>query len=75
MTGPTQGERITALEVEVRSLKAIIEEQIDAHKRMDEKLDSLISLRDKGAGAFWLGATLFGGSLVGFLYAILHWAK
>lgn len=49
----SQVERITAVEVRLR----IVEEKVD---KMDEKLDQLLALRYKGAGAFWLASALFG---------------
>lgn len=64
----TQGERITALETEVGYLRTDLAD-------ISTKLDSLISLRDKGAGAFWLGTTLFGTSLIGLAAVIASWFK
>lgn len=68
MTKLTQAERITALEVEVKSLKAEL-------SSANQKLDELLALRNKGAGAFWLGTTLFGVSVMGFMSFILDWVK
>lgn len=49
----TQVERIAAMEVRLGDL----EKKVD---KMDEKLDQLLALRYKGAGAFWLASALFG---------------
>lgn len=49
----TQAERIAVLESRMT----------DLDKRtasMDKKLDDLLALRYKGAGAFWLASSLFG---------------
>lgn len=49
----TEVERIAALETEVSYLK-------DEVREMNRKLDSLLALRYKGAGAFMLASALFG---------------
>ena len=49
----SQVERIAAMEVRLKTL----EEKVD---RMDGKLDDLLALKYKGAGAFWLMTILFG---------------
>lgn len=64
----TQAERITALEVQIDTLNLRI-------KSMDEKIDELLALRNKGAGAFWLASTLFGASLIGVLSLMTSWWK
>lgn len=56
----TQIERIAALEVEVASLKSTV-------SSIDAKLDELLALRNKGAGAFWLASALLGTGIVGSL--------
>lgn len=50
---PSEVERIAAMEVRLQTL----EEKVD---RMDSKLDDLLALKYKGAGAFWLMTVLFG---------------
>lgn len=64
----TQAERITALEVKVDSLQKTVD-------GMDAKIDELISIRNKGAGAFLLASTIFGTSVVSFIAAVLGWFK
>jgi hypothetical protein len=64
----TQAERITALEVRV-------EELIDGQKTMNGKIDDLLSLKHKGAGAFWLASILVGTSIAGFVTQIVSWFK
>lgn len=49
----TQAERITALEVKVDDLMTEL-------KSTNTKLDSLLELKAKGMGAFWLASTLAG---------------
>lgn len=63
----TQGERITALEVENRLVKLEVSELRIEAKEMNRKLDELLLLRAKGQGAFWLGTVVFGTSLAGLI--------
>jgi hypothetical protein len=60
------GERIAALEVEVTELRRSVDS-------MDKKLDELLAIRWKGAGAFWLAAGLLGTGIVGMLTQFLHY--
>jgi hypothetical protein len=64
----TQGERITALETEVRYLK-------DELRTMNGKLDDLLSLKAKGQGAFWLATTIFGTSFAVFISYVVSYFK
>jgi hypothetical protein len=63
---PTQAERLSSLETQ----NALLSVQI---QQMDAKLDSLLALRDKGLGAFWLASILLGTGFVGALATILGW--
>lgn len=60
----SDSERIAVLETELKIYKAEISE-------INAKLDSLLELKNKGAGAFWLASALFG---IGFA-ALLNWIK
>ena len=62
------GERIARLEAEVSGLKGELE-------NMNKKLDELLALRYKGAGAFWLASALLGTGIVGFLAQAFHWFR
>ena len=46
MSSRTELERITAVEVRLKNLE-------DKMDKMDEKLDDLLALRNKGAGVLW----------------------
>jgi hypothetical protein len=61
---PTQAERITAVETRLTALEKKAES-------MDSKLDELLALRYKGAGAFWLASALLGTGIVGFIQWII----
>lgn len=64
----TQAERIAALETQMEFIKAELTES-------NRKLDDLLALRNKGAGAFWLMTSLFGASLMGFVSLFFDWWK
>ena len=70
-------ERLARMEVEVTELKAAFKEHKDAtEKRFDEingKLDSLLALRNKGAGIIWLISGLVGTGIIGALLELIHW--
>lgn len=68
----TQGERIAILESRVNAMEANLTARLE---RMDAKLEALLSLKDKGAGAFWLASMLFGTSIVGGLVVFMNWLK
>ena len=60
-------ERVVRLETEVNQLTKMLEEHQNMTKEMNEKLDSLLTLRHKGVGAFCLASALMGTCIVGFL--------
>ena len=73
----TQAERTARVEVEVLALK----ESLDEHKKETEKqfsdivtkLDSLLALRNKGAGVFWLISSLLGVAVISGVSDTLLW--
>lgn len=73
----TQGERMARVEVEVIALK----ESLDEHKKqtveqftdIGKKLDDLLTLRNKGAGIFWLISSLMGVGFIGGTVQFLHY--
>lgn len=64
----TQAERITALEIQVSYLVA---EQQETNKKLEE----LLTLRNKGAGIFWLASVLFGTSIIGVISYLIPWVR
>lgn len=58
-------ERLAALESTVSELK-------DEQQKMIGKLDELLSIRDKGVGAFWFVSAIFGSGIVASVIAILN---
>lgn len=67
-TNAAQGERIMALEVRVAEMQV-------QQKEINDKLDTLLAMRNKGLGAFWLASTLLGTGIVGFIVQIISWWK
>lgn len=61
-------ERIAVLENKV-------EELIKSDERINSKLDQLLSLKDRGAGAFWLFGIIFGSGVIAAATAIVSWFK
>lgn len=61
-----QAERLARVEEQVNELRT----KVDS---MEEKLDQLLELRAKGAGAFWLAAALLGTGIVGCVVQFLHY--
>jgi hypothetical protein len=59
----TQAERLARVEVRVVAL----EEKVD---EMNSKLDDLLALRNKGAGAFWFFSLIMGTGVVSFIYSL-----
>jgi hypothetical protein len=64
----TQAERITALETELSYLRQEV-------KEVNKKLDSLLALKNKGAGAFWLASLLFGTGIAVALSYVTSWLR
>lgn len=67
-TDTTTIERIAILETKVVSLETTI-------TSLETKIDALLSIKNKGAGAFWLASLLFGTGIVGFFSMVVDWVK
>lgn len=68
MSETRQAERIASLETKVDHLQSELTE-------VNMKLDSLLALRYKGAGAFWAITLLSGSGLAGALTWLMSWFK
>lgn len=64
----TQAERLARLEERVNALEGKVD-------NMNDKLDELLALRNKGAGVFWLASTLIGTGIAGAFFQIMSWFK
>lgn len=68
MASLTQAERITALEVRMADVQV-------KQAEINDKLDDLLAMRNKGIGAFWLASTLLGTGIVGMIVQLISWWK
>ncbi len=71
----TSAERLTRLEVEMKQVMVTQDKFEIVCADISSKLDSLLTLRYKGAGAFWLASLLMGTGIVGFFYALMDYFK
>jgi hypothetical protein len=62
----TLAERVAALETRMAHFER-------GQNSMDSKLDDLLALRNKGAGAFWLATALAGVGAVSIFFQITSW--
>jgi hypothetical protein len=66
-----------SLPIENAQRIAVLETKLAAFEKtqasMDAKLDELLALRNKGAGAFWLATSLAGAGAVSIFFQIIHW--
>ena len=67
--------RLITVELEHKQLFEKIEETQRQTKEMNEKLDSLLALRNKGIGAFWLASILTGTGILGTFAAIIQYVR
>lgn len=58
-------ERIARVEEQVIELKIKVD-------RLEDKIDELLRLRYKGAGAFWLASALIGTGIIGVVAQIVN---
>ena len=73
MTGISHAERLTAVEVRVQNLETKVDDLRGDVKALDTKMDALLALKNKGAGAFWLASALMGTSIVSSILAVIHY--
>lgn len=75
VTSLTQGERITALEIQVGYMAQELEKAVEKMSENNEKLEELVSLKNRGMGAFWLASTVLGAGVVGILMQLFSWFR
>lgn len=61
-------ERLTLLEYKDSLKQSKLEE-------INTKLDDLLSLQNKGIGAFWLASALLGTGIIGAILQFISWLK
>lgn len=64
--------KVTRVESDIISIDRKIESKLG---ELNEKLDSLLAMKNRSVGAFWLASMLFGTSVVGVITALLNWWK
>ena len=68
-------ERLATLEAEMRQVFNFQAEHKIQTKEINRKLDELLSLRNKGVGAFWLASALTGTGILGAFWGLLELFK
>lgn len=72
-------ERLVSVEVEVRELKKAFDEHKlytnEEFTTVNQKLDDLLELRNKGAGVFWLVSGLLGTGIIGMFFQLISWFR
>lgn len=66
MSVSVYGERIARLEERVNDLDTRM-------ARIEDKLDELLALKNKGAGAFWLVSLIAGSGLIATVLELARW--
>ena len=75
LTRNTQAERLSVLETEMRTVIANQQQFHENWNEVNSKLDSLIGLKHKGMGAFWLASALAGTGIIGAFLSLFDWWK
>lgn len=71
----TNNERLARLETEMAQVVKSQEEFKESWKTVDDKLDTLLALRNQGIGAFWLATSLAGIGGISIIAQIIQWFK
>lgn len=71
----TNATRLAKLEVEMEQVIKNQQRFETICTDINTKLDSLVALKYKGAGAFWLASALIGTGIVGFLHNALDYFR
>lgn len=65
--GQEDSTKLAVVEHKVKTIETALEDMRTIHDDMNKKLDSLLTLKHKGAGAFWLASIIFGTSILGVI--------
>ena len=72
-------ERIAVLESQVEYFNSqLILDRAERKQELSElsdKIDTLLSLKERGAGAFWLFGIIFGSGIIAAVTSIVTWFK
>jgi hypothetical protein len=73
----TQAERLARVEEQVKALTDNFNEHKEQtnneFKELNQKLDDILALRNKGVGVFWLISSLIGTGIVGGALQFFRW--
>lgn len=72
-------QRLAVVEVEIDELRKQANQHTkETHEKMgciDQKLDELLTLKNKGMGAFWFASILVSSAAIGFITYLVSWFK
>lgn len=72
-------ERIAVLETKVETLAQKFDDHVTEtraeNKALEAKLDSLLTIKNQGVGAFWLASALMGSGIIGLVISFVQWIK
>ena len=72
-------ERLAVLETKFEELSkkfdAHVEDTRSEYRSLETKLDSLLEIKNKGVGAFWLVSALMGSGIIGLFASFFQWMK
>lgn len=68
MTVKTDAERLALLEYKDTLRESKLND-------IDKKLDELLTLRQKGVGAFWLASSLLGTGIIGAIFMVVQYFR
>lgn len=71
----TQGERIAALEVELREVRSAMNDMKTTMREVLVEVKGLTALRNRGAGVFWLMSALSGTGVIAIVMGLLDWIR
>lgn len=75
LNGYLMAERVARLETEVKQILSNQTESREAVSNVNDKLDELLALKNKGMGAFWLASALAGTGIVSFFWWFIDTIK
>ena len=68
-------DKLMAHEGRISALESLIKSYKEDMENIEAKLDQLLTLKNKGAGAFWLVTIIASSGVLGILGTIFDWFK
>lgn len=75
LTTRLQNEQLIDHESRISAIEAKYDIMILQHDKMLDRMNQLLELKHKGAGAFWLFSLIAGSGLIGVITYVLDWFK